>query len=58
MELYNVTKTCIHLVRNKYGDGAGNTVEENSSVFSLIQMRYCLQCFDAVDWVAGRASGL
>ena len=19
---------------------------------------YCLQCFDAVDWVAGRASGL
>jgi len=22
-----------------YGDGAGNTVEENSSVFSLIQMR-------------------
>jgi len=23
----------------KYGDGAGNTIEENSSVFSLIQMR-------------------
>jgi len=23
----------------QYGDGAGNTVEENSSVFSLIQMR-------------------
>jgi len=23
----------------RYGDGAGNTVEENSSVFSLIQMR-------------------
>ena len=23
-----------------YGDGAGNTVEENSSVFSLIWMRY------------------
>jgi len=22
-----------------YGDGAGNTIEENSSVFSLIQMR-------------------
>jgi len=22
-----------------YGDGAGNTVEENSSVFSLIRMR-------------------
>jgi len=21
-----------------YGDGAGNTVEENSSIFSLIQM--------------------
>ena len=39
MEQYNVTKTCIHLVHNKYGDGAGNTTEENSSVFSLIQMR-------------------
>jgi len=24
----------------RYGDGAGNTVEENSSVFSLIRMRY------------------
>jgi len=23
----------------RYGDGAGNTAEENSSVFSLIQMR-------------------
>jgi len=23
----------------RYRDGAGNTVEENSSVFSLIQMR-------------------
>jgi len=23
----------------RYGDGAGNTVEENSSVFSLIGMR-------------------
>jgi len=24
---------------HRYGDGAGNTVEENSSVFSLIRMR-------------------
>jgi len=40
------------------GDGAGNTTEENSSIFSLIQMCYCLQCFDTVGWVAGRASGL
>jgi len=31
-------------------DGAGNTVEENSSVS-------CLQCFDTVGWAAGRASG-
>ena len=27
------------LVELSYGDGAGNTVEENSSVFSLIRMR-------------------
>jgi len=51
-------------IDKRYGDGAGNTIEENSSVFSLIQMRYalqctsCLQCFDTVGWVAGRASGL
>ena len=25
-------------VGTRYGDGAGNTVEENSSVFSLIRM--------------------
>jgi len=23
----------------RYGDGAGNTIEENSSIFSLIRMR-------------------
>jgi len=27
------------MVQCRYGDGAGNTVEENSSVFSLIWMR-------------------
>jgi len=31
-----------------YGDVAGNTVEENSSAFSLIRIASCLQCFDAV----------
>ena len=30
---------CISIVRIRHGDGAGNTVEENSSVFSLIRMR-------------------
>ena len=33
INLYNVPKW------QRYGDGAGNTVEENSSVFSLIRMR-------------------
>jgi len=28
----------IIMIMITYGDGAGNTVEENSSVFSLIQM--------------------
>jgi len=32
-----------------YGDGADNTTEENSSVFSLIR---CLQCFGTVGWAA------
>ena len=27
-------------------------------VFETIVRDHCLQCFDAVDWVAGRASGL
>jgi len=30
---------CESLLLLWYGDGAGNTVEENSSVFSLIRMR-------------------
>ena len=42
----------------RFGDGAGNTVEENSIVFSVIRMRSCLQCFDTVGWAARRASGL
>jgi len=39
-----------------YGDGAGNTFEENSSVFSLTECASCLQCFDIVGWAAGTAS--
>jgi len=31
--------TELHSMSLRYGDGAGNTVEENSSVFCLIQMR-------------------
>jgi len=45
----------LSMLLERYRDGAGNTVEENSSVFSLIRM--CLQCFDTVGWAAGRASG-
>jgi len=30
---------CLHNVYYWYEDGAGNTVEENSSVFSLIWIR-------------------
>ena len=29
----------VRSVKSRYGDGAGNTTEENSSVFSLIGMR-------------------
>jgi len=28
----------LHFASQRYGDGAGNTIEENSSVFSLIRM--------------------
>jgi len=41
-----------------YGDGADNTAEENSSVFSLTECASCLQCFDTVGWAAGRASSM
>jgi len=30
---------CYFYTEGRYGDGAGNTAEENSSVFSLIRMR-------------------
>jgi len=36
------------------GDGAGNTVEENSSVFSLIRMRVA---FSALTLLVGRQEG-
>ena len=43
----------------RYGDGAGNTVDENSSVPNPNALfASCLQCFDTVGWAAGRASGL
>jgi len=35
-EFYLLTSV---LTKLRYGDGAGNTVEENSSVFSLIRIR-------------------
>jgi len=57
VEMLVVIEYSVLIVR--YGDSAGNTTEENSSVFSLIRMRYfSLQCFDTVGWVSGRASGL
>ena len=45
------SETCL-----RYRDGADNTIEENSSVFSLSECSSCLQCFDAVCWMAGRES--
>jgi len=37
---FEVCLTCdVYRVTVRYRDGAGNTVEENSSVFSLIRMR-------------------
>jgi len=29
-----------------------------SDIILVLVSRYCLQCFDAVDWAAGRASTL
>ena len=34
------TNLLMSLAVKEYGDGAGNTTEENSSVFSLVRMRY------------------
>jgi len=39
MKTLQRTLLTVHRTILRYGDGAGNTVEENSSVFSLIQMR-------------------
>jgi len=49
----------IHVLR-RYGDSAGNTTEKNRTLASSPQSECasCLQCFDTVSWVAGRASGL
>ena len=34
-----VKRVCVCVTVNSYGDCVDNTVEENSSIFSLIQMR-------------------
>jgi len=38
IQLYPVCVFVVVLFDIRYGDGAGNTIEENSSVFSPIQM--------------------
>jgi len=39
IRMFSDSACSITCTRIRYGDGAGNTVEENSSVFSLIRMR-------------------
>ena len=39
---YRYRIVIVRTVIVRYGDSAGNTVEENSSVFSLIRMRWLL----------------
>jgi len=38
-------------------DAAAPVIQKHASVSSQVNT-CCLQCFDAVDWAAGRASGL
>ena len=47
----------LSLFTPRHGDGAGNTVEENSSVFSLIRMRNALVAFSALTLLVGRQEG-
>jgi len=35
--IQDITTFTVYMIR--YGNGAGNTIDENSSIFSLIQMR-------------------
>ena len=41
---------CTILIILRYGDGAHSSVEENSSILSLIRSASCIQCFDTVGW--------
>jgi len=36
----NFTKFSVHVACGRYSDSVDNTVEENSSIFSLIQMHW------------------
>jgi len=49
--------TNMTLVQTRYGDGAGNTVEENSSIFSLIRMANALVAFSALTLLVGQQVG-
>jgi len=58
----NATKTFIsnpRIFTNLLQLSALTYGNNNSHHFmAIIQINLCLQCFDAVGWVAGRASGL
>ena len=38
-EIIDTIRFVFNVLVFRYGDGAGNTIEENSSVFTLIEMR-------------------
>ena len=46
----------LHAVRRL--DYTDRQIQKNHSHCKLFKLFKCLQCFDAVGWVAGRASGL
>ena len=47
--------TISQCTQNSKEHGVTNTVANKQLIIFLL---YCLQCFDAVGWVAGRAYGL
>ena len=54
--LHQYLMTGYNYIQGRYGDGAGNTAEENSSVFSLIRM-HALVAFSALTLLVGQQEG-
>jgi len=54
----DICRTGMGLGKTAAGMGQDQTGNDKLVLCNTLNTKHCLQCFDAVGWAAGRASGL